>query len=168
MSKLPKYRLEPVLEQKKRAKEESERNLRDAREALDVEIQKLEELEKEKEKKLEEIERTRQKRNLKAVEGTLTVNESRQYKLFIQRLHSEVKEMDIKIYKQSRAVKKAEENVDKANDHLIHCAKEHKAMSKHREKWMKELKMEMAKKEQKLMEEIGMGQYLKRHRGEKR
>jgi len=163
--KLPQYRLEPVLEQRERARHEAEMALAAAREALEAEIDKLKELEAEKEKKLQKIELTRQQRDQKALEGTLTVEQSRQYKLYIQRLHNDVKEMDIVIYKQARAVERAEENVAKAKDFLLLCAKEYEAMAKHKERWLEERKAEMDKKEQKLMEEIGMGQYFKRKRG---
>jgi flagellar export protein FliJ len=163
--KLPKYRLEPVLEQREKEKHQAEMALVAAQEALEQEIVKLKELEAEKEKKLEEIELTREKREQKARDGELTVEQSRQYKLYIQRLHNEAKEMDVVIYKQARAVERAEENVSKAKDHLLQCAKEYEAMAKHKEKWLEERKTELEKKEQKLMEEIGMGQFFKRKRG---
>ncbi|MBN2430368.1 MAG: hypothetical protein JXQ27_02785 [Acidobacteria bacterium] len=163
--KLPQYRLEPVLEQREKAKHEAEMALAAARETLEEEISKLKELEAEKEKKLQQIELTRRQRDQKALEGTLTVEQSRQYKLYIQRLHNDAKEIDIVIYKQARAVERAEENVAKAKDHLLQCAKEYEAMAKHKERWLEERKTEMDKKEQKLMEEIGMGQYFKRKRG---
>ena len=102
------------------------------------------------------------------MEGELTVQASRQYKLFIQRLHEERKEADVRIYKQTRVVERAEVDVQKAKDHLLTCAREHEAMSKHKEQWIKQQELELQKKEQKIMEEIGMVQHLKKQREDHR
>ncbi len=163
-----KYRLEPVLEQKERAKKDAEKALAQARAALEAEKKTLEELEAEKQSLLDRIEESRHQRDQKAMEGELTVQASRQYKLFIQRLHEERKEADVRIYKQTRVVERAEVEVQKAKDHLLTCAREHEAMSKHKEQWIKQQELELQKKEQKIMEEIGMVQHLKKQREDHR
>ncbi len=52
--------------------------------------------------------------------------------------------------------------MEKTKAELIRCAKEFEAMNKHKEGWLQQLKLEEQKKEQKLMEEIGMIQFMKR------
>jgi flagellar export protein FliJ len=96
------------------------------------------------------------------MEGDLTVQESQSYKLFIQGLHERRKDLDLQIYKQERAVERARDGVEKAKTELIQKAKEFEAMSKHKEQWLKQIQLEEQKKEQKLMEEIGMIQFMKR------
>jgi flagellar export protein FliJ len=162
MAAQPKYRLQPVLDQKEQAKKTAEQALAKAHQALAEEERKKRALEQEKERLLAQIEEARQKRDQKALAGELTVKESQQYKMFIQGLHEKRKEMDVKIYKQAKAVERAAEAVEKAKAELIRCAKEFEAMGKHKEQWLQQLKAEEQKKEQKLMEEIGMVQFMKR------
>lgn len=162
MSPQPKYRLEPVLEQKERAKKDAEKALAAARQAMEEEERKKEQLEKEKAALNERIEATKVKRDQKAMEGSLSVKESQQYKIFINGLTDQRKEVDLKIFKQSKAVERAAEAVEKAKTELVRCAKEHEAMAKHKEQWLNQLKLEEQKKEQKLMEEIGMIQFMRR------
>jgi flagellar export protein FliJ len=160
-----KYRLQPVLDQKEKARQEAEKALALAHRALAEEERKKQELESEKEALLLRIDQTRQKREELAMSGELTVEKAQRYKLFIQGLNEQRKELDLKIYKQTRAVERAAENVEKAKKVVIQKAKEYEAMSKHREQWLQQQALEVQKKEQKLMEEIGMAQFMKR-RGE--
>jgi flagellar export protein FliJ len=162
MAPKPKYRLQPVLDQKEKAKKDAEQALAEAHRRLREEEEKKRALEQEKENALRRIEEAREKRDQKAMAGELTVQESQTYKQFIQGLHERRKELDIQIYKQTKAIERAADGVEKAKGELIQKAKEFEAMSKHKEQWLKQLEMEEQKKEQKLMEEIGMIQFMKR------
>jgi flagellar export protein FliJ len=162
MGQKPKYRLQPVLDQKEQAKKDAEHALAEAHRKLAEEEAKKRALEEEKENLLLRIEEAKEKRDQKAMEGDLTVQESQSYKLFIQGLHERRKDLDLQIYKQERAVERARDGVEKAKTELIQKAKEFEAMSKHKEQWLKQIQLEEQKKEQKLMEEIGMIQFMKR------
>ncbi|HOT01962.1 MAG TPA: hypothetical protein PLY66_13240 [Acidobacteriota bacterium] len=162
MAQKPKYRLQPVLDQKEKAKSDAEKALARAHQALAEEKRKLQELEEQKTRLLAQIDDARQKRDQKAMEGELTVQESQQYKMYIQGLHEQRKELDVRIYKQTKVVERAAEAVEKTKAELIRCAKEFEAMNKHKDGWLQQLKLEEQKKEQKLMEEIGMIQFMKR------
>lgn len=166
MSPKFKYRLQPILDQKDKAKGEAERALAKANDALAAEKKKKEELEKRRAEVVAHIEETKRKRDAKAAAGEMTVQESAQYKLFVQGLENRRKEADMEIYKQDRAIERAAEAVEKSKAELIQRAKEFESMSKHRDGWVKGQEADVQKKEQKLMEEIGMVQFMKRKRGE--
>lgn len=168
MSRRPQYRLQIVLDQKEQARKDAEQALAAARAVLEQEEARRNELEAERARLLEHIEETRRRRQERAEGEGLSVEESHRYKLYLQRLFDQRKDVDLRIYQQSRVVERAAEAVETAKGVLITCAREHEAMNKHREQWQRELADEARRKEQKEMEEIGAAQYLKRRREEMR
>lgn len=168
--KLPRYRLQPVFEQRERRKDEATKALVAAREALEAEKQRLVTMQQAREELAKKREQTVEDFMQRLLGGDMQrVGEARQqHDYYLEVLDQEAQRMDAAIVQQHQAIARAEQGVVKAQEALLHAATELKAMEKHKEKWAAELKAEWDRKEQEVQEELGQVMWLQQRRDARR
>ncbi len=165
---MPPYRLQALLDIRTRAEDE-------AKEAFSAAVK---EHEKEK-KKLAELvaglERKKVERKAKVqaflVEVTAKgggIGGFQQMSRFEDRLKDEEAQLALEIERQKEVVVQAEKNVEQKRFEMAEAAKERKAIEKHKENWLKEVRKERMAKEEMNQEEIGNTLHLQRMRAEKK
>jgi hypothetical protein len=159
MAKAPKYRLQPVLEEKERLKEEAVRFLMKKKEELAAEQAKLARIEEELRQAIERKDRMVEEYNTNMFGGKYTVDEIKVRKIHIEDAIFKIEEIKQDVARQEKAVDRAETEVHKAEDALIFASKEVQVMEKHKENWLRALKEEEMKKEARELEEIAQTMY---------
>ncbi len=164
MVKKYKYRLQIVLDEKKRNKEEAVRRVNEARNKLEEEEKKYNELVKKREKLIEKIKSEKERRINFSSDENFTVDDSVKLKMYIEGLENKKKLLEAEIFNQREKVSEAKGFLKIEEEKLISATKEYEAFKKHKEKWVQKMKREEEKKEQKKIEEIGTLQFLKNFR----
>jgi hypothetical protein len=159
MAKLPKYRLQPILEEKERLRDEAVRFLNKKKEELAIEVARLEQLEAELQQAIERKDRMVEEYNTNMFQGKYTVDEIKIRKVHIEDAIMQIEEVRQSVHRQKKAVERAEIEVQKAEDALIAASKELQVMEKHKENWERALKEEAMKKEARELEEIAQTMY---------
>ncbi len=161
-AKRPKYRLQPVLEQRQRRREEAERAVADAKEALRREMERLAgmmECKRELELKQEQL-----RAEFQALIGKPGVALAEQ-----EVVAQKVREIDGAIARQRQAVRKAQIQIDLANEALLEAITDLKALEKHKENWEEQVRREQLAREQAVQEELGQTMWLQeRQRAQRR
>ena len=160
----PQYRLETLLGIRKRAEDAAKNELADAQRLLAAARAKLEQLEQDLERRKAE-----RKRKVEAYlqemmakgKGSLAVQGMGVYE---KRLRAEEDEVTLQIDNQKKAVADAEAFVETKRAALAEAAKERKAIEKHKEKFLKQKKLEREAREAQAGEEIGNALFLARQR----
>ena len=160
----PDYRLETLLELRKRAEEAAKNEFAEAQKALaeaKAELQRL----------VDDLARRKaeRKRKMDAYlnellaqgKGALAVQGMGSYE---KRLRAEEDEVAAQIEVQKGKVAEAEQVVEDKRARLAEAAKELKAIEKHKEKFLKQKKVEREAREEQAGEEIGNAQFLARQR----
>jgi len=158
---LPKYPLQTILDQRSRGKEDAKKAFANALRALDAEQMKLRQLEEEKQGLIVKREDCMAHLYDPDEAGMLSVPLLERRRGGIQHIGFQIEEKTRAIVAQTEAVKKAEQEVDARKAALVEADKELKAIEKHRENWLTEVKREMAQKEQKLSEEIALARFVR-------
>lgn len=161
---MPPYRLQTLLEMRERAKKEAEEAFSAAVKALEKEKAELKRLQ-------EDLEKRRASRKAK-VEAYLQevmakgagINGLTMMGRYEQRLKDEELQVELEIAKQQEVVKVAERVVEQRRREMAEAAKELKAIEKHKEKWVKEIRTERQMREELNQEEIGNTLFLMRQR----
>lgn len=167
--KLPPYRLQPVLEQRERRKQQAERALGEAKQRLRAEQQRLEEmLEVRRQLDAKRIETTRRFEELLTQPGVPIAEESLRHDRYQQVLAEQAARMDAEIAQQRRAVAAAERGVAEAQAALLKAATDLQAMEKHKEKWEEKVRREAREREQEVQEELGQAMWLQQQRRQAR
>lgn len=159
MAKPPKYRLEPVLDEKIRLREDAVKFLNKKREELAAEERKLEQIKAELQAAIERRDTMVQEYNDNMFGGKYTVDEIKVRKLHIEDMNLKIEEIKQGVEHQKKAVERAKQEVSKAEDALIAASKEVQVMEKHKENWLRALKEEELKKEARQLEEIAQQMY---------
>lgn len=152
---LLKYRLQPLLEMKSRARKKAEIALARAIVRLEQEKKKLKKLEEEK----KEIIRKRKEFRLRmheqiasgdahAKDGWVGVN-------FLRKLEDDEKKKDEEIERQKVVIENCEIQLKRARRDYIDAVKELRVMEKHKELWKKKLEKEITREEEREMDELG-------------
>lgn len=169
MSKMPAYRLQMVLEQREAEKKKKEEQLAETQKALREEKKKLEELEEERRQVDVRKEQATQDFHARMMQpGCNIAEEADRHDWYQKAQNAEAERIDGEIAAQKQAIRRAEQRVEEARHELTQAATELQAMEKHKEKWTKEVKREIAEKEQLQQEEIGEAMWLAQRRDEQR
>jgi flagellar export protein FliJ len=161
----PQYRLETLLEIRKRAEDAAKNEFAQAQKALaaaKAELQRLvDDLERRKRERKAKVEAYLKELFAKG-KGALAVQGMGSYE---KRLRAEEDEVGLQIEAQKQVVADAEKEAERKRAALAEAAKELKAIEKHKEKFLKQKKAERDAREELAGEEIGNALFLARQRG---
>ena len=166
MAKMPPYRMQVVFDLREKAKEEAEAEYADRKAELAAEERKLEALRQQlrdmiaarEQKKIEYAEKLRQ--------GEFSIQQIQGNDRHIERMKSEEQAFEMTIFRQQEVCEEKQGEVDLAMEKVIEATQEYKALEKHKEKWLKQVKAEMMKKAEEEAEDISQAQYFKKMRSE--
>src|SRR5262249_33141976 len=147
MAKQPKYRLQPVLDEKERLRDQAVLFLNKKREELAAEEARLEKIKEELRAAIERRDAMDAEYNTNMLPGKYTVDEIKIRKIHIEDSNFKIEEIKQGIERQKKNVEKAEAEVRKAEEALIAASKEFQVMEKHKENWQRTLREEELKKE---------------------
>ncbi|MCS6885554.1 MAG: hypothetical protein RMM17_04285 [Acidobacteriota bacterium] len=159
MAKTPKYRLQPILDEKENKKQEAARFLNKKKEELALEEQKLEQAKLEHARAIQKKEEMVREYNENMFAGKYTIEQIKIRKLHIEDQQRRIEELRQAVERQKKAVERAELEVKKAEEALINASKEVQVMQKHKENWQRAVQEEALKKEAKQLEEIAQSMY---------
>ena len=162
MAKGPAYRLQVLFEMRDKAKEAAEEVYAAKKKLVLVEQKKLDDMkinlkemiQKRQEKKADYSERTRK--------GEYTINQIQQNDRHIEKMKQQEAAYQVEIDRQQERVVEAERIAEEAMQLLIRATQDYKALEKHKEKWQKVVKRELAMKEEEQVEDIAQAQYFKK------
>lgn len=149
-----KYRLQPVVDVRDRAKQEAARIVAVRREQLASAEAQLLRCEQAVENCRNQQSEARTRMLDEAELGT-EVQRMVEYRTHLTDLHNKEKELIAEVEKQHLVVKRAEAELENALAVLIESSKELKVIEKHREQWRERERHQTEKREQKLNDEIG-------------
>lgn len=150
-----KYRLEPLLRIKARARRQAEIALAKAIAHLEEEKKRKEELEDEKQELLDIKKEVRTELDQRISTAASTIHESQSYIDYMRRLDEDVKQKERDIERQEEVIEDAQVVVGRARRDYIDAVKEHKMMEKHKELWEKKIAKEIDAREQRELDELG-------------
>ena len=140
-----KFKLESVLEHKKKIEEEEQRELARLKEILRQAQERLEDLKMTKVQEMKELVE-------KSSQGLLNVAE-------IQMYHSHLKRLDKEIASQEIAVQRAAVNVEEQRQKLIRASQEKKTYEKLKEKHKTVFELALEEEERKFIDELATMRY---------
>ncbi len=165
---MPPYRLQTLLDIRTRAEDEAKDAFSAAVKAHEAEKKKLASMQADLERK--KVER---KAKIQAFLEDVSqkgggISGFQQMGRFENRLKDEEAQLALDIERQREAVDQAEKLVEQRRSEMAEAAKEKKAIEKHKENWVKEVRAERMAKEEMNQEEIGNSLHLRRIRAEKK
>ena len=150
-----KYRLEPLLRIKARARRQAEMALARAIGDLEREKRRKQELEDEKKHIIDTKREVRKELDQLLSSEQGIVSDSYRYTDYMRGLDEDEKQKDRDIEKQEEVIEDAKIVVGRARRDYIDAAQEHKVMEKHKELWAKRRQKEISSREQKQLDELG-------------
>ena len=162
---MPAYRLQTLLEIRERAEEEAKQAFSSATKEW-VSAQKKQadmeaDLSLRKQQRKAKVDAYMKELLAKGMAGVTGLSSMNRYEL---RLKEEEAQLALQIEAQKDVVKAAEKEVEIKRQEMAHAAMEKKAIEKHKEKWVKQVKAERQAKEELNQEEIGNALHLARQR----
>jgi len=151
----PKYRLQIILDKRKKTKEDAEKLLAEAQKALEAERTKEEQCVQGVKDAKQRKEDAKVELNKKILEGELSIEKIRMGKDHLKSLDFEIIKAEEKLEQQRERVKEAEAFLEQRRSELIEKTKDFQAIEKHKEKWAQNLKKEIEAAEQNEQEEVG-------------
>ena len=151
----PKYRLQALLEIRERAEQEAKDAFAAATTALRQQEELLQEMKDELDRMIEDRHRRREEYSQKLASGEMKITDQSSAYRFIDRMKERETEQEYAIEGQRENVRNAEKELKVAQDELIRATQDLKALQKHQEKWLEQIKKERAQKEADAMDEIG-------------
>ncbi|MCP4500311.1 MAG: hypothetical protein GY822_10165 [Deltaproteobacteria bacterium] len=162
MAKMPPYRLQALFDIREKAKKEAEEAYARVQVELRAEEQKLEDLKDELKDMIQTREDRKQEYSQKMSMGELTVIQIQVNDRHIERMKSAEKAFGMKLVRQKEAIDEKYSEVEEAKEKMLEATQEFKALEKHKENWVKEVKKEWARKEEEEVEDISQAQYYAR------
>lgn len=159
MPKKEKYRLEPLITLKLRAKRLSEIALAKAIRELQLEKEKLAKLKQLKKELHQKREKARFEMREKIASGQSRIRESQVHLNFLDKLKEDEEKLDLEIKEQNEELEKAEQKLKRARRDYIDAAGELNIMEKHKELWQKKQGRILSALESKQMNELGSTVY---------
>ncbi len=150
-----KYRLQPLLQIKERARQRAEILLAKAIARLEREKKQLKKLEEEKQKIIARRKEVRRELHEKMLSGNAQARDSQIRGNYLQRLEEDQKKKETEIEAQKKLIEECEVQVKRSRRDYIDAAKELRIMEKHKELWRKKLDLELSRQEEKEMDELG-------------
>jgi flagellar export protein FliJ len=157
--KPPKYRLQPILDEKAQLRDAAVQFLAHKKAELVTETEKLSKVEHELQTAIDQREQTVADYNNQMFAGKYNVEAIRLRKLHLEDLAAKIQAIRQALELQQKAVAAAQTEVAKAEDALIAASKEVQVMEKHKENWLRNLQQEELKKEARELEEIAQTMY---------
>jgi hypothetical protein len=165
----PSYRLQPVLEQRQRRREEAERVVADAKKELRQQMERLSEMmECKRQLEVKRQELVAEFEAMIGQPGVALAEESLRHDRYQKILLQKFVEMDGAIARQRNAVRQAELKIDAAKQALLKAITDLKAMEKHKETWEEQVKREAREREQEVQEELGQTMWLQQRQRRQR
>ncbi len=162
MAKSPAYRLQVLYEMREKKKKEAEEAYAEKRRKVVEEERKLDEMRQ----KLREMVQMRQNKKAEYAErtrmGEYTVSQIQQNDRHIERLKQQEEAYQVDIDRQQERVQEAERIAAEAMEVVVKCTQDFKALEKHKEKWLKQVKRERMLKEEMAAEDIAQAQYFQK------
>lgn len=155
MAKKEKYRLEPLVKIRERAKREAEMALARSIKALDDEKKKLLKLEDLKQGIVEKRIKARDDLRKKIETNKARVRETQFHLGYMEKMKEDEEKVEAEIKEQKEAIVYAEEKVKKARRDYIDAANGLRMMEKHKELWVKKQLGKLNALENKMLNEIG-------------
>ena len=152
---LLKYRLQPMLELKVRARKQAEIRLGQAIVRLEKEKRQLKKLEGEKEAIIRRRKECRRELHDKVSEGQARVKDGSVRVNFLRKLEEDEKAKEVEIQAQKQVIETCEVQVKRARRDYIDAVKELRVMEKHKELWRKKVQTELSRIEEREMDELG-------------
>ncbi len=152
---LLKYRLQPLLIMKQRAKQKAEIALAKAFKALEDAKKKLKKLEEEKEEIIRKRKECRQDMHKKLLAGESQAREGHIRMNYLRKLEDDEKDKEKEIEDQKRHIEECEIRLKRAKRDYVDAVKEVRVMEKHKDLWRKKIQKEISREEEKEMDELG-------------
>ena len=150
-----KYRLEPLLRLKARARRQAEMALARAIGDLEREKKRKEELGEEKQNIIDTKREVRQDLDQVLTSEQGMVSDSYRYTDYLRGLDDDEKQKEREIERQELVIDDAKIVVARARRDYIDAAQEHKVMEKHKDLWEKRRQKEISDREEKELDELG-------------
>jgi flagellar export protein FliJ len=163
----PDYRLQTLFDMRDKAKKAAEDAYADAQKALAVEKKKLADMKAELERMMAAREAKRLEYAERTSKGEYNVTQIQANHRHIDRMKEREGAYRMEIEGQKDAVKAAEKVVEEKKEVMIAATQDYKALEKHKEKWIAEVKRELAMKEEDALDDIAQTNYLRRQREER-
>lgn len=167
MPKLPDYRLQVLFDIREKAKDEAQEFYAEKKKAVAAQERILEEMKQTLRDMVQHREDKKQEYADKMRTGQLNVTQIQANDRHIDRLKHEEQAYQVEISRQMERVREAEAEADEAMQAMLKADQDYKALEKHKEKWVKQVKREMALKEEDQLEDIAQAQYFQRLIAEK-
>ncbi|MHB8878733.1 MAG: flagellar assembly protein FliH [Myxococcaceae bacterium] len=161
---MPPYRLETLLEIRARAEEAAKQAFSDATRALVKEQQEQKRLEADLEKRKAERKAKVMAYLQEVMKKGVGAGGLASMNRFEERLKDEEAQVALDIERQKVTVAEALKVVEVRRQEMAVAARDKKAIEKHKEKWVKQVKTERAAKEEMNQEEIGNALFLARQK----
>lgn len=162
MPKQPDYRLQVLFNIREKEKEEAEEVYAEKKRA----VVEQEQIRDEMKQKLQDMVAMREAKKLEYAEkmrtGELKITQIQANDRHIERLKHQEQAFQVEISRQEERVHEAQAVADEAMQEMLKATQEFKALEKHKEKWAKQVKREIALKEENALEDIAQAQYFKR------
>ncbi len=162
MAKLPPYRMQTLFDLREKAKEAAEEFYAEKKKVVVTEQQKLDDMKQ----TLRDMAAARQAKKEEYAEqmraGDLNINGIQANDRHIEKLKQEEQAYQVEIQRQHERVNEAQAEADDAMEAMLKATQDYKALEKHKEKWLKQVKREVMLKEEDAADEIAQAQYFKR------
>ena len=152
---LLRYRLQPLMELKIRARKRAEIQLARAIAQLEQERKKLKKLEEEKTKIIKRRKECRQELHEKVLTGQARAKDGSVRVNFLRKLEEDEKAKEEEIRVQKQAIENCEVQVKRARRDYIDAVKDLRVMEKHKDLWRKKVQAEISRQEEREMDELG-------------
>ncbi len=162
MAVKPEYRLATLLKLRERAKEQAEQYLAACLKAVREELERQREMEEELERMLAQREAKVREYSEKAMRGEMSAMDVTGASVYIERLKEQEEAQQNAIEGQKAVVAQKEEDVKGARKDLATAMQELKALEKHREKWVEQVKKEKQVREEDALDEVAQTIFLGR------
>jgi len=167
MATLPKYDLQTLFDMREQKKKETEDTYAEAQKKLAAEDKKLKNMQK-------QLEDMKTLRTAKKIEYTnamqkevMTIEKIDINNRHLEMLEKKEEAFKLEIEKQKEMVAQAKKASSEALKIMLKATQDFKSLEKHKEKWLKEVKKAIAKKESDAADEISQAQYFSRMKEQK-
>lgn len=161
MAEKPEYRLATALKLRERKKEAAEQYLATCIRALKAEVDRLREMEEELERMIARRHAKMREYSEKTMRGEMSAQDVTGANVFIDRLKEMEESQERAIEGQKSVVTQKEEDVKGARADLAKTMQDLKALEKHKEKWLEQVKKDQETKQDEAMDEIAQTIFLK-------
>lgn len=152
---LLRYRLQPLLELKIRAKRRAEIRLAKAILKLEEEKKRLKKLEEEKAEIIRKRKESRRELFHKMSAGQAHVKDGSVRVNFLRKLEEDEQKKEEEITAQKRTIEECETMVKRARRDYIDTCRDLRVMEKHKDLWRRKVAEELSRQEEKEMDELG-------------